>query len=87
MKPITPNAATARETKRELRAINTQLRAHARTYHNVKKTTIRALNRHLKTAAAQAIALEKQGQRDLRAITRAVESLQRRQGILQGRLQ
>lgn len=87
MKPITPNAATARETKRELRAINTQLRAHARTYHASKKATIRALNRHLKTSATQAIAIEKQGQRDLRAITKQVEKLQRRQGILQGRLQ
>lgn len=83
----TQATATARETKRELRAINTQLRTHARTYHASKKATLRALECHLKKTAAQAIALEKQGTRDLRAITKQVEKLQTRAAILQGRLQ
>ncbi len=86
MKP-TQATATARETKRELRRVNTSLRAHIRAYHNVKITTKRTIDRSIKKAALEAIRLEKQAIRDLRAITRAVEALQRRQSILQGRLQ
>lgn len=87
MKPITPNAATARETKRELRAINTQLKTLATTYRKTERTAKARAKKLFGTAIHAMAKLYLQQKRDQRALVRQAAKLQTRAAILQGRLQ
>lgn len=83
----TQATATTRETKRELRTINTQLRAHDRAYQKTQHAAARATERITQQAIRAYNQVTQQETRDLRALDRAATKLKRRRGILQGRLQ